>query len=349
MDIEMNLEQAYRGCLSVSKKNGPMDTFTYDFKVQEFNPDYLLNHGFTSMVYSDGHRRKDNYIGLTDIGYFDIDLGKGEPVSLTMLEALSDKFMVIAKSKSKIEGKWRLIYRRSFTIEGLTVIGSEGLNFALRTFSNQLEKQLFTEYILRKEIDMLIERIPQVDSHIDKTSCKVHMHSSYVGEIVEVNENAEMWMDVESYGILDFEINSSSRILASSYSINETQDKAIKTRFQSRKTDEDKWVHKAYGNAFCTKHGWKTISQILSERLQMCDLPSIMHRDRIESPDAFMPFVVNLYGKFLILSSRGIHDRNHMEVIRVVFRQDIVKDGIELTVDNHSLMIDEINQTWREK
>lgn len=65
--------QRYVDKLSISARTGKKDTFTYGFSLKDFNfsnpPEELHKCGFTPMVYEDGHRRKDSFIGLTSVGY----------------------------------------------------------------------------------------------------------------------------------------------------------------------------------------------------------------------------------------------------------------------------------------
>ena len=253
---------------------------------------------------------------------------------------------MIAKSKSGAVGKYRVIYKRPYTIEDNMLL-SNNIGVILYRFENVTEAILFAEYALKHEINTLIERVPSVASHIDKTACKVHMHSSFIGDVLFYTDGKNF---LESINI---DMNDFKAYSAQNYRLFETcsvemlevSKKGIYATFKTEKRDNT-LVHRAYGNIFETARGPMTISQILSMgiRPQMCDIV----KGRITTPDAFMPFVVSKYTKAIILSSRGIHDRNKNELIRVVFNRGVVKNTVEVTIDAKRYAIDEINLTYKE-
>ncbi len=353
--MELTRIQAYKNKLSISAKKGVKDNFTYDFKLADFDfkepTEDLHIMGFTPMVYLDGHRRKDSYVGLTDIGYFDIDLGEDKPMKYEDFQPLiSAKYaLVIAQSKSGAIGKYRLIYKRNFTIEDGCIIDN-GLGVILYQFESKEESALFVEYILNREIEKLIKRVPAVKPHIDCTACKVHMHSSWIGDYL-YHSDGVTWMDSYLKDIQGFHEYKSRNYRAfekCSVAMLGISDKGVKTRFKTEKKENGKIVHRANGNTFHTSRGLMTISQILScgARPQLCDVIE----DRIRTADAFMPFIVSKYKQMIILSSNGIHDRNKNEKIQVIFNKGTVdKDNtVEMSIDNNRYAIDEINLTYKE-
>ena len=338
--MELTRIQAYTNKLSISAKKGVKDNFTYDFKLADFDfkepTEDLHSMGFTPMVYLDGHRRKDSYVGLTDIGYFDIDLGKDEPMKYEDFQPLIDaKYaLVIAKSKSGAVGKYRLIYKRNFTIEDGCVIDNS-LGVILYQFESKEESALFVEYILNIEVEKLIERVPTVKAHIDSTACKVHMHSSWIGDYL-YHSDGLTWInnyleDIE--GFHEYKSRNYRVFEKCSVTMLAVNDKGIKTRFKSEKKESGKIVHRAYGNTFNTSRGVMTISQILSNgvRPQLYDVIE----NRIATGDAFMPFIVSKYKQMIFLSSSGIHDRNKNEKIQVIFNKgEVDKDyAVEMSID----------------
>ncbi len=183
-------KQEYQDKLSVSseisKKHG---NCTYGFKLADFDFNKPLNFsklGFTGWVFKDGHRTKDNMIGMTNLGYIDIDLPRvpaGDSYNgkiLTpddIIKALSSagKAFYLSRSKSGTPGKYRIIYKRPFTMENGELIST---GVILNTFKHAGEVCV---RINRNEADAFLEILPEAEPFIDKTSFDYHMHSKNLG------------------------------------------------------------------------------------------------------------------------------------------------------------------------
>lgn len=157
-----------------------------------------------------GYRKKQYVVGLTNMGYIDIDspttttLGK-LPTQDNVHEALKGYWHYIHPSASRAEGKLRVLYRRNLTVFRDGCFNPDGFEWdigAVPHEDTQLtqvnavtdDKTLIDidpdrtiieviEYILTKEMEAF-KRLLDVSginsSGIDTTSAQAHMHSKHL-------------------------------------------------------------------------------------------------------------------------------------------------------------------------
>ncbi len=357
----------YRNKFSVSgNKSAVHNNYTFDFRdkvIQSFKD--FKDLGFTMLIFSGNHRKSEYLIGMSNLGYIDIDADFEPIFNDGLIDFCRENHFGLARSGSNKKGKYRIIFKRSITIEidnNETLIkwisgGSDG--FVLEQFRTGPESIAgAARYVLETELEYFKELLEGYGNtlNIDITSANPAMHSKELGEVL-------LDFEVDKLGIIPltlYNFEDIGKTFVSNAEVSFATQNGIWGHFQVTVKDSKEIIRLVRGNclrarvgnniepvgiADCIKRGVH-----LMDPIEQAGLNSDL---RCEDDDAYMPFIVSVKKDVMFVTSGGQHNRNYggKSIILIVFyeaEQDQLdtKYVSSITVDGFEYTIDEKNKKF---
>ncbi len=348
-------EPRYVGCFSVSDKEGSIKTnytYTFNFKptrMEDIGFDALIGLGFSPMIFEGGHRNTANCIGMTDLGYVDIDTKEGMiPVPERVFEEWS-----CYRSKSRNPGRFRIFYRRPFVVQDSKIVSIDGI--ILKDLDGYFVPGVIGQ-LLGQERDWFLELVPEASDYFDITALQPSMHSKRIGEKVYDNE-----IKLVELGAYNFDALEVGGRHGSNFEIGSVTEFGMISHWQRVVRGNTETLYLKTGNILEAGVGGMikevTLGEAIRESYQLCDpIGSSITTGFQRYPDvgdAYMKMKLYLDGSRLYASAWGQHDGNHKEKSRIVvsFDEGEIEDKYvtRAVVDGIGIEIDEKNKTFRIK
>ncbi len=357
----------YENKMSVSVQKSPEHgNYTYGFAVKNIDGfEDIASGGFTSSVFSGSHRKSEFLVGMTNLGYVDIDAGFEPLYKSEDLERICKKnAWGLSRSGSQKQGKFRIIFKR-----GVEVVTQKNraiaLGFEMEMFS--IEKEYISglvRYILQAELEYFCEVLPGGNvKNIDITSANPAMHSKELGEVLVEFESEKMpEMSLELY---DF-TKVTRGLSAGNIKVNLATENGRVGAFSVKSGGGKECIEMTAGNCLKARVNGLVIDVGLMDCVQkgLHLLDPLEGSDynpslRCSDDDAYMPFIMSIweapdgFSNRLYLNAYGQHNRNYggISTISVMFVEDIAsrldKKYTSLIVyKGEKYAIDEVNRRY---
>ncbi len=346
----------YIDCFSITPKQGGEKvngTYTWGFTPTKIvNFDTLKTNGFSPTIYKGGHRNKINSIGMTNLGYVDIDTKDNMPP----INAEVFIGWLCYKSQSRKPGKFRVFYKRPFVIQDNLIVSTDGI--ILKDLKDYFVPDVIST-LLEQERDWFLDKFPTATAYFDITSLNSHMHSKHIAEkIYDVDISN---MEIVDFGFYDFEKLKIGERVGNSFNIGNITAYGINSTFERVVRGNTETLYLKHGNILEANVGGVvkkvTLGEAIKNGYQLSDpIGEFKTTGFSRYPnvgDAYMKMGLYRDKKFVYASAWGQHDGNFMARSRivVVFKESRVdmKYVTKVTIDGVAILIDEKHKTFIEE
>lgn len=357
----------YNNMFSVSKnKSAKHGNYTFGFELKNivYFSDFASG-GFTSLVFNGEHRAGENVIGLTNLGYVDIDNKKWPLFTDTLKDWCRERGMALARSASESAGSYRIIFKRNLEI----VIDSDkgdcvvlGLGLGLEQYRTKSAAGDVASFVLKTELEWFAQELSALGAsdNIDVTSANAGMHSKEIGEVL-VDMNV---FDLIEIPLMPVDWGGVKNTTRGEILVESATQNGLAGRFKVVMKGDKETIRLVSGNCFKALINGNVedvgIADCVKRRCHLLDplAGSGLNLDvRCEDSDAYMPFIcaVSADRSALFVTSGGQHNRNFSDksVLLIVFKRDTggewSKEFVsEISVDGSRYLIDEKNKKFRD-